>query len=145
MTVKGDLEIIYIQFTCLHLQNLLRGATYLPPSQMKPGFKYTMYMYLPWDNRFICVHVHVPCQLGCLGRSVGRASVWSTECRGFESHLRQFSFFIFPLPQVSFFLSFYISCNIMYMYITCISVHVHVFLFIVTCMQYQWLEILMYK
>ena len=30
------------------------------------------------------------------------------------SHPRQLSFFIFPLPQVSFFLSFYISCNIMY-------------------------------
>ena len=37
-----------------------------------------------------------------------------TEFHGFESHLRQISFFIFPLPRVSFFLSFYISCNIMY-------------------------------
>ena len=38
--------------------------------------------------------------------SVGRASVRSTECRRFESHLRQLSFSFFHLPQVSFFLSF---------------------------------------
>ena len=45
---------------------------------------------------------------------IGRASVRSTECRRFESQLRQ----LFPLPQVSFFFSFffsfYISDNIMY-------------------------------
>ena len=64
----------------------------------------------------ILVHVHKslvfePCQLSCLGSSVGRASVWNTECRGLESHLRQLSFFIFHFSIVSgvclsFFLSF---------------------------------------
>ena len=47
-----------------------------------------------------------------------RVSVWSTECRGFESHLRQLSFSFFHLPQVSFFLSTSLitSCSaIMYM------------------------------
>ena len=44
----------------------------------------------------------------------------------FESHLRQLSFFIFPLPRclslfLSFFLSFYISDNIMYMYMYMLS------------------------
>ena len=53
--------------------------------------------------------VFEPCQLSCLGSSVGRTSVWNTECRGFESHLRQLSFFLFPLSQVSVFLSFFLS------------------------------------
>ena len=42
------------------------------------------------------------------------SSVRSAECRGFESHLRQLSFFIFPLPQgvfLSFFLSFFLSTS----------------------------------
>ena len=52
--------------------------------------------------------VFKPCQLSCLGSSVGRASVWNTECRGFESHLRQLSFF-HCLRCLSFFLSFFLS------------------------------------
>ena len=49
------------------------------------------------------------CMYMYMGSSVGRASVWNTECRGFESHLRQLSFFIFPLSQVSVCLSFFLS------------------------------------
>ena len=61
-----------------------------------------------------------PCQLRCLGSSVGRASVRSTECRVFEFHLRQLSFSFSHCLRclsffLSFFLSFYISDNIMYL------------------------------
>ena len=57
-----------------------------------------------------------PCQLGCLS---------SAEYRGFESCLRQL-IFIFSLPQVSVFLSFFPS-----QVSSCIHIHVAGFL-------YQW-------
>ena len=67
------------------------------------------------------LHVYT-CTCICTGSSVGRASVRSAECRGFESHLRQLSFFIFPLPQVSFFLSFFLSSRIT----SCMYTHTHI-------------------
>ena len=39
-----------------------------------------------------CVALYV--QLSCLSSSVGRASAWNAECRGFEFHLRQLIFFL---------------------------------------------------
>ena len=82
--IIGTLYVLYIYCTC----------TSLVVSLPRPSLKSLVFG---------------PCQLSCLGSSVGRASVWNTECRGFKSHLRQLSFFIFPLSQVSVCLSVFLS------------------------------------
>ena len=57
--------------------------------------------------------------------------VWSTACRGFESCLRQLSFYSFPLPQLSFFLSIspVTSCIIIIiLFLFHLHLHLHIYL-----------------
>ena len=85
-----------------------------------------------------------PCQLSCLGSSVGRASVRSTECCGFESHLRQLSFSFFHcLRCLSFFLPSFLSSflstspitSCMYIYL-CMYVCMYICMYVCKCMYY---------
>ena len=89
---------VHLTHTCNY-----KIRNHIPPLQLNCMPRLYMYMYTGvWDVWF------GPCQLSCLGSSVGRASVRSTECRGFESHLRQLSFSLFHcLRCLSFFLSFF--------------------------------------
>ena len=80
--------------------------------ELETTSKVHTYMVKPWFG---------PSQLGCLGSLVGRASVWSTVCRGFESHLRQLSFFhfsIFPLHMFIYTCTCISTCTCTH---TCIS------------------------
>ena len=107
MYSKGSSPSSRLQQENLTFYSLLHGP---PP--------YHIAVHIKGTNICVCVCVYLSivcactCQLGSLDSSVGRASVWSTECLGFESHLRQLSFFNFPFASgvcLSFFLSFFFS------------------------------------
>ena len=82
-----------------------------------------------------------PCQLSCLGSSVGRASVQSTECCGFESHLRQLSFSFFHCLRC---LSFFLSTSPITSCTSTCTMYTYHFSSTCTCTLYMFMCIYMY-